>query len=200
MNAYDLLKQPVYIPEGESGNWSIKHFKISVDAARFENLRSSMHGGGRRDIMPGDFVGLFRGKQVIMSNTPAEVQDHVEIVNKAHGQVLIAGLGLGLVTMACLTKDDVDRVVVVEKSPDVIRLIEPTLRLSHKERLVIIEDDIFSFKPSSNFDVAWFDIWDYLCTDNLQEYEKLKRRFRRHCEWMGFWVEDYLRYMKRRGM
>ena len=68
--------------------------------------------------------------KLIMSNTPAEVNDHYKFIQKAQGKVLIGGLGLGMVLKCLLDKKDVMKVVVVEQSPDVIKLLPHLTRMT----------------------------------------------------------------------
>ncbi len=58
----------------------------------------------RRYIEPGVYYKLTYKGEVIMSNTPAEVNDHLPFIKKANGKVLIAGLGLGMVITELLKK------------------------------------------------------------------------------------------------
>jgi hypothetical protein len=71
----------------------------------------------------------------------------------------------------------------------------------------VIQADAFSWKPPRGelYDVIYFDIWADICTDNLPEISKLKRRYARRLKrkdsgsWMGAWQEPKLRYLKSTG-
>ncbi len=82
----------------------------------------------------------------------------VEVVERAHGDMLIAGLGLGMILHPILSNPEVNSLTVIEKYPDVIDLISPTL--PRDPRVRVITDDIFTWGPPSNarYDVIWFDI------------------------------------------
>ena len=99
----------------------------------------------------------------VMSNTELELLQHRAAIQRASfgGTVLACGLGLGCYVRACLAFEAVERVDVVELSPDVIALVAPSLA-EHVSvgRLVIHEGDAFDFDSSGcGWDVAWLDVW-----------------------------------------
>jgi hypothetical protein len=44
--------------------------------------------------------------------------------------------------------------------------------------------------------VAWHDIWNDLCGDNLPLMARLNRRYGRSVEWQGAWGQSWLRRMR----
>jgi len=97
--------------------------------------------------------------QVVMSDFHYERATCVEVVERAHGDVLVAGLGLGMILRPILGKESVRSVTVIEKYQDVVDLVLPTLPAS--EKLTVLLDDIYTWKPPQgrHYDVIWFDIW-----------------------------------------
>lgn len=195
-------KYQVDVPEGVSGNWSISRFTVSEkDASLGATLALYSGSGGGRFVPEGTYTGLYRGREPIMTDTPDEIRDHARFMHRSKGDVLIAGLGLGMVLQGCAVKDDVRTVTVVEKSTDVIALVEAHYKakpFGHK--VTIINADIFEWKPEKGvkFDYAWFDIWDGLCTDNLDEMATLNRKFARICPEKGSWGRELLLDRRRR--
>lgn len=186
----------VDVPEGTSGPWMVKKFEVNKEAASFERLRAAFSGG--RYVPEGTYTGLYRGRTVIMSDTPDEISDHTGFIRRASGRVLIHGLGLGMVAAACLKKEEVTSVTVVDLSPDVIKLVGPTLdglAASLGKELVIIEGDCFTWKPKKGerWNAVWHDVWDDLCTDNLKEMATLHRRFGRRCDFQDSWGRGMLK-------
>jgi SAM-dependent methyltransferase len=185
----------VTLQEGVVGNWSIRKFTVSEDESRLQGILSLGKGG--RFPAPGDYTGLYRNGTVIMSDTPDEIRDHLGVIHEATGNVLIAGLGLGVVLQAIARKSEVASVTVIEISPDVIALVKPQLEAREWfSKVTIIEADIFTWKPAKevSFDVAWFDVWDSLCTDNLAEMATLHRRFAKRTKYQGSWGKEYLKH------
>lgn len=178
------------IPEGSSGDWRVEKFSVTKDEIKIFNMRCMFQpGGASRMMIPGDYTKLTRNGIVVMSDTPAELRDHWEPVWKASGNCLINGLGLGIILAACLAKDDVESVTVIEKSSDVIALTAPHF---DDHRVKIIQADAYTWQPpkSQRYNIVWHDIWDYICGDNLPEMTKLHRKYGRRADWQGSWCKN----------
>lgn len=188
-----MREYQVDIPEGKSGDWEVRKFTVG-EKDHLSQAIGAMKSG--RYVPDGTYTGLYRKGVIIMSDTPDEYRDHGHFIYQAQGNVLVVGLGIGMVTKCLLAKPDVISVTVIEKSEDVIKLVAPTYQASPKFHLV--HADVFEYKPEKGtvFDWGWFDIWDNLCTDNLKEMTTLKRKFR-SCKNKGCWGEELLRYRKR---
>lgn len=161
----------VDIPEGVSGGWRIAKFTVEPSVASF---RLALAG---RDCPPGEYTRLSGpGEGCFMSDTPAEWRDVSWLIAGAVGDVLISGLGLGMVVKGLLARDRVTSVTVIEKEADVIKLVAPSYA---DPRVRIIEADAFTWKPDRKFDLAWHDIWPNICADNLPEMTRLRRHYQR---------------------
>ena len=182
------------IPDAKSGNWEIRTFEVKDDTDKFIfNFRA-----GSRRIRSGIYKGIYRGGHVIMSNTPAELNDHYEYELKV-GQkdcktVLINGLGLGCALSMALKNPYIEKITVVEISQDVINLVSPYINDS---RVQIICEDAYLYKPTENYDVVWHDIWDDICSDNLEGMAKLHRKYGRKTKWQSSWCKSERQYKKR---
>lgn len=191
----------VDVPEGHIGDWTVERFEITKEAARLYKLQAALQGHGYRAVRPGSYTRLVCRGQLIMSDTPAEIRDHLGIIGRATGKVLLNGLGLGLVLHACLRKPDVDHVAVIEIAPEVINLIAPHLYEQFGNRFTIYEANALTWKAPkhSRWNVVWHDIFDSICTDNLPVMTHLKRRYGGRCDWQGCWAEYEHRRQKSRG-
>src|SRR3990167_4724810 len=191
------LKYQVTVPEGKIGDWTVKRFIVSAKNEQLERLRAIMYRG--RYTPAGTYTGLYHKGHIIMSDTPDEIRDHLGAVRVAKGQVLINGLGLGVVLKAILEKPEVEHVTVIEKAPEVIELVSKHYAHLHKSRLTVVQDDAFTFKPPKGirYGAVWHDIWDDLCTDNLPEMTKLLRKYGKRCDWQGCWWKDWLKAWSR---
>ena len=190
----DVLIPNVNIPEGKYGVWAVEKFSISDSEARFENMKMAFHGC-RRHVIPGTYTKLTRNGRIIMSDTPAEKCDHFTAVLKATGDVLIAGLGLGMVLNAVAMKPDVSSVTVLEIADGPCELVWPTYVRKYGDKIQLIKTDVHKWEPpkGARWDTAWFDIWDDICGDNWQEYKTLTRRFCRRASWLGMWCKEETR-------
>jgi len=190
----------VDLPEGRVGDWAIERFEITPDAAKLENLRLTFSGAGYRMLQPGICTRLMHRSVLIMSDTRAEIRDHLEIIRRAKGQVLLNGLGLGMVLRACLLNQLVQHITVIEIAPEVIALVVPRLREQFGEKFTAHEGDAFTWTPprGTRYNVVWHDVWNDLCEDNLPEMHKLHRRYGCRCDWQGSWGRDELKYRRER--
>lgn len=184
-----MLIPKVTVPEGASGRWAVQRFTVSREDAQWANLRATIGGERGRGISPGDYTRLVHGATVVMSDVPAEMRDHVDAVLNAKGDCLVNGLGLGMVVQAMLFKDGVNTVTVIERSPDVIKLVAPHYQERFGNRFMVIESDALQYTPprGKKFGAVWHDIWDYICADNLDNMKTLHRRYGRRTEWQGSW-------------
>lgn len=193
------------IPDGKSGEWRVSHFEIPEND--YLRMRYIIQG---RDCGSGRFVCLSykgihpeTGQQTylpMMSDTRAEILDHYEVIDAMawpHTErVLIHGLGLGMVLNAALSFDHVKHVDVVEKDPDVIKLIAPSY--TSDPRVHIHEGDAFTYKfpPNTRWDIAWHDIWGTISAENLPDMFTLKRRYQNRSDWQGCWAERECRKLR----
>jgi spermidine synthase len=111
---------------------------------------------------------------------------------------VINGLGLGVCLKAILEKTEIESVTVIEKSKDVINLVEPSFL--DDPRVTIIHADALEWKAPRNvkYDFVWHDIWDDICTNNLETMGTLHRKYARRSGWQDSWCRDLLKYYQRR--
>src|SRR3990170_1561411 len=119
--------EKVQVPVGHCGKWKEERFVIDQEGASHHNMLEAIHGR-RRMVMPGEYTRLCYGDEVVMSDTPAEMDEHRSFVFRAQGQVLIMGLGLGVCLAAVARKPEVHHVTVVERSEEVVALVGPHYR------------------------------------------------------------------------
>ena len=183
------------VPAGRSGEWSIQKIvqpeRISAAAdTRPECFR----------YRPGTYTCLQRGGTQFMTDLYDEWWTQrlgiTEAITRG-GEILITGLGLGLVAEAILRAagSRVSRITIIEQSPDVISLVAPFLQSRYPDSLDIINADAFTWAPSDGrrFTVGWHDIWpDPYASRNAAEMEQLALHHSTWCDWQGFWPRTYL--------
>jgi len=196
------------IPEGKSGEWSIEYYTPSEFEVRLEKLHSSLDGIGYLDtyLVQATYCVLRHNKHPVMSDTYRERVTQAHIIDKAHGNVLIAGLGIGLVLPPLCANPRVTSVTVLELEQDVINLVAPY----HKHpKLKILHADVFEWRPSysqvdnAKYDVIYFDIWPDISGDNWPDMCRLHRTFGRHLNrynkeaFMDSWCREECKKMHR---
>lgn len=81
---------------------TIKLFEVTITDARWFNLRYCSNPISL--ISPGKYVKLIISGELVMSDTPYEMNTNQKFVDKAHGNVLIGGLGIELLTKNLIPK------------------------------------------------------------------------------------------------
>lgn len=176
------------------GDWKITEFTVSdADAKRF-NLRQAFQGKPQEMIAAGTFVRLEQLSTgfVVMSNTPMEMNSNRVAFKNANGKVLVAGLGMGMILDAMLTKPEVTHIRVLEIDKDIIDYVGSFY--SNDDRVEIIHQDIRTYIPASDeyYDYIWLDIWDDIDQRNIDEFIELNELFSKHCKKMNLWSMDLL--------
>ncbi len=183
--------QHVSIPEGRSGDYSIEKFIVTPeDAVHWFCV----------GVPPGTYTRLLQKGALLMSDTPDEWRDHSGFIYSAFGDVLINGLGLGMVVLAIQDRSNIRSIVINEISEDVIRLVGPSYQ--DHPKIIINRADAYTWKPEKGqrFDSIWHDIWGDVSTDALTEMARLNRRY---AHWLapggfqGCWKKEWLQWWKR---
>lgn len=204
MKRMDEIFVPMHsvIPEGEAAGVKVSHFTVTEDDVRLENMRNAFTpGGSMYHISAGTYARLHVNGRLYMTDTQMERRTNIHFVRNATGDVLIAGLGLGLIVVPLLSNDSVRSVTVIERTQGVIDLIEPHLR---NPKLTVICADIFEWRPAkgTKYDAIYFDIWPDVCTSNLDEIAKLHQAFKFYVNrenpnvFMDSWQRDHLKYQR----
>ena len=184
------------VPEGSLGRAKIRPHTVS----EMEAWQAARHG---MRSLPGERVAqLFVDGQLVMSDSMAERSSNFEVCWKAKGEVLVAGLGVGMILRPLLTNPEVVSVTVVEECQDAIDLVSP--HYTH-EKLSVVQGDIYTWRPAkgAKYDVIYFDIWGDIMTTNLAKMAKLHQAFKSYKRnpgsWMNSWSREHLQDLKRRG-
>ena len=178
----------------EQGEARIIHYDVTSFDAAMATMRGIRTYSGRACV-------LKVNGRTMMSDTNHERATNCEVVRQARGDMLIGGLGLGMILHPIMAKPEVRHVTVIEQSQDVIDLVSPTL--PRRDDITIIVADLMEWKPprGMTWDVIYFDIWPDICIDNLGEIATLHRRFGRRKRpggWMDSWCRSRLLARRRR--
>lgn len=197
------------MPKYDGKDWSISTFDVTKNSAGY--IREMIHG---RYIAPETYTQLVYKKEgvIMMSDTPAEIFDHMPAFDHAQKleakTALVVGLGIGMVVRMLAKVPTMRHIDVMEISGELIEVVAPTLtNLDGNVRVKIHYADVFKHRwppvmalglPGHKYwDIIWFDIWPSICEDNLPEMNKLERRYKHHCKWSGSWGRSEI--MRRRA-
>lgn len=159
------------IPAGKVGAAEIVH-----DSPDFlTKLRAARDG---QPLNAETYTRLIVDGVLWMTDAEFECWTNQSFLRTAKGEVLVAGLGLGLILTPLLANKAVSSVTVLEINPDVIALVGPHFQ---SKKLTIVNIDARAWTPPAKaFDVIYFDIWaDVPNSDNKTDISALKKRYRR---------------------
>ena len=156
------------IPDGESGDYKVEVCTELVGESSWLNYVNY------RSIGAGTYTVLFRkyGESWlnIMQDTSQEYDEHAWLIPKMSGDILIAGLGLGVVNVGLLANDAVTSVTIIEKEQDVIDLVWDDCAKDDRFTLIHADINTWEIPEGSSWDAGWFDTW--LTTDEkLSDYQ-----------------------------
>lgn len=188
------------VPAGKLGIAEIRHVVVSSKDAATSLIRSMVTGNSMEALSEGAICQLYVGGTLMMSDTPMERKTNRDVVLKARGEVLISGLGLGMILIPILKKPEVTRVTVLEQSQDVIDLVGPHFR---NPRLTLVCADVFTYRPphGKRYNTIYHDIWSMQSTDTLKEMSRLHRKYGHYLAvggWQESWRRAWLRLHKTR--
>ena len=123
------------------------------------------------------YLALTEGNNIWMSLNPNEIETMKPFIDKAKGNVLVLGLGMGYVPFMMALKSEVKSVTIIEKDPEIIGLFNSLIypNFKNKEKIKIIEDDAINYvKKQNKYDYIFADLW-HSPEDGLSLFVQLKR-------------------------
>ena len=156
------------LEEKEINGWKLEKFKIEQG-----NFSAMVDG-----IMPGTYIRLLHNGECVMSDTSMEQRTNLRFCSKAYGDIIIGGLGIGMIVMAIQDKPEVRSITIIEKNQEVIDLVASQLKFNDK--VSIICADVFEWKPKRGvkYDMTYMDIWNWINEDVYKkEVQPLKRKY-----------------------
>lgn len=119
---------------------------------------------------------------------------NMEVMKRAHGNVLLFGLGLGLIVGPILAKEDVTKVTVIEYLQENIDAVVPSY---DDPRLHIIQGDARDWLPpdGEKYDIIYFDIFTERSRLNLPKMQDLIDRYSSYLkpDNKNAWIECFYR-------
>ena len=179
-----MTRIQVNIPAGVSGDFEVAHYTNQTTDRQWQmylEMKNEAHSNYCVLIKDGC-------PMPIMQDSEGEYREHQWLWDYATGDVLIGGLGIGMVNEFLINAPNINSVTIIENSQDVIDLVWP--HCAKDNRFTLIQADIETWTPPANshWNVIWFDTW---CTDNSMNYSDYKtamiNKYTGHCDIMDFW-------------
>lgn len=137
---------------------------------------------------------MFINDYLWMWDTPQETKLQKELAQKAFGDVLVAGYGLGILPKFLIKNPKVKSVTTIEKYKEVIEKMKEFNKIYGK----IIISDFYDFPENQKFDCIIGDIWPDIDAKFLKEYIKFKKKSQKLLKKNGeilAWGKDYFEYL-----
>lgn len=197
-----FARMKIDVPAGKVGNMAVEKFTVPDTISNFV-FRLRRYGVDRMPS-PGDFTKLVEyetddenGNTIWMSDTRAELQDHLVVMERMEydfcERVLINGLGLGAVLQGALSFPHIKHIDVVEQSKEVIDLVGRHYAKDPRVHLCWVDAYKATWPASEEWDVIWHDIWPHISTTNIPGMASLFKKYRDRCGWQGFWALEQSR-------
>lgn len=203
----DYIRNPYYenIPFSNKkiDSWQIKKGKYKpyelfvFDDFKYENDLVIPQVGYFSE--PFYYLAVYDNNRLWMSITPNEINTMKEPINKAKGNVLTFGLGLGYFAYMCSLKDDVKSVTIVEKDERVIKLFKEYILpyFVSIEKINIIKEDAYVYLSKMNddmYDYVFVDIY-HDAGDGKEVYLKMnqyRNRFKKTI--FEYWIYNTIKH------
>ena len=149
-----------------------------------------------------EYVKLFRKKDGIwMSDTPMERNSNKNFIQNANGDVLIFGLGLGLIVFPLLQNESVKSIKVVELNQEIIDLVSPYIKAKDTHnKFSVVQGDAYEHHKIDNqkYDCVYGDIWRDISTDNYEGMKTLTKNWKNRINrsnqnsFIDHWLKGFL--------
>lgn len=146
-------------------------------------------------VAPGRYTALYIDDEFSMSDVGLLRAGSIEVVQRSKGNVLLVGLGLGLVVGNIMARDSVEKITVVEYVQSVCDAVgKAYLESEYGHKIDIQCASIYDWLPpeGEKYDTIWFDIWHVRDYANLPVMEELHQRFSPYLA-EGGWMQSFWR-------
>ncbi len=143
---------------------------------------------------PCDAIYLLQDETDWMLDAPSEAITNDRPANKAHGNIITFGLGIGYFAYMASRNPNVTSITIVERSKEVIELFKTSIlpQFDTTTPIEIIEGDAFDYfneETLKQYDYCYVDIWQSNY-DGLFLIEQLLEQYNPPIETCDFWIED----------
>lgn len=101
---------------------------------------------------PFKYLVLDKNDETWMSIIPHEINTMKEDISKIKGNIVVYGLGLGYFIYLASLKEDINKIIVIEKDIEIINIFNkyllPLFNNKSKDKIIILNDDAFSFNET----------------------------------------------------
>jgi len=117
----------------------------------------------------------------MMSDYPEEKVTNQKFIDNAYGDILIFGLGIGLIVFPLLDEENVNSITIVEKDLELPLLVGPIIKkFDSFSKVNIVNGDAFTHfdKLDRKYDTIYFDIWSKITNESFEEMDRLHELYK----------------------
>ena len=146
-----------------------------------------------------EFPGIYEGVVPWMSVCPSEINSMARHIRRAHGRVLVLGLGLGYYPYMAMLRPEVESIDIVECEPEIIKIFSENLlpQFPRRDKIRVIQADAFSYiggLTGDEYDFCFADIWQNEI-DGAWAYRKIRDTAERlESVEFAYWIDDAIRW------
>jgi len=128
-------------------------------------------------------VYLNKEDKTIMCTTEFELLTNKPFLDNANGDVLIFGLGLGLIVFPILNDTDITSITIIENDESIIEYIgNKILEYDTDNKVTILSGDGYNYHTymdqNEKYDTIFLDFWVELNKENIEEITLVKENYR----------------------
>lgn len=130
-----------------------------------------------------------------MWDIPAERKAQKHIAEKAFGDVLVVGYGLGIIQKYLFENNNIKSVTTIEKLNEVMDKVKQIYGKTYGE---IIIGDFYDDLAWNKYDCVIGDVWEDVVQESLEDYKKFKRRAQEFVKKEGkilAWGQEFFEYL-----
>jgi len=179
-----LIDDDTKTPKIKVENGKIKYIKSDREVHFYQTKQNKERRSGQAlklkdnyDVKIKENKGVHRliiDEVPVMYDSKLEIEQMEEGARLAFGDVLIGGLGFGIIQKILLENPKVKSITTIEISQEVIDLIKKENPELFNEKHKVIRDDFYSFcqKTDLKFDYVYGDIWSSV--PNIDDWNKFE--------------------------
>jgi spermidine synthase len=132
--------------------------------------------------------------KTMMSSHEFETITNQKFLDNAKGDILIFGLGIGLIVFPLLNDVEVKSITIVEIDNGLIDEVFPIIIQNDvQSKVSVYLTSVFEFNTEKMFDTIYFDIWSDINQQSFSEMKILSEKFRKNLKpdgWMDSWCSE----------
>lgn len=155
------------LKEGAVGNFQLR--KKIIPKGTWISMYDSKRGRIYKDFFGADFpiVSLSENEDIWMSDSPFEQESLKPTIARAKGEILVCGLGIGLLPTMIEDKPKVKHIDIVEMRQEVGELVFEQIKTA-KMKLIIADAWQYLREIEEKYDFIYIDVWGEIIAPIMQ--------------------------------